>query len=131
MELKEAILQTLSELDATQEETEINLEENITERDALLEVLDNEQTSQNANLQSNYQRKIEKLDYKNEEDLKALLTKFYQEEEKFLDSLQERILVLFEGMQSPSNRDIEKKVDMILNFLEFVLAIIDEKKSKK
>ena len=45
--------------------------------------------------------------------------------------MQERILVLFEGLQSPNNRNIEDKVDMILNFLEFTLAIIDEKKNQK
>ena len=131
MELKEAILQTLSELDATPREPEINLEENQNERDALLEVLNSEQSVQNANTQSVYQRKIEKLECKNEEELKELLARFYSDEEKFLNTLQERILVLFEGMQSPNNRDIETKVDMILNFLEFVLAIIDEKKSAK
>ena len=60
-----------------------------------------------------------------------MLEKHYLEEERFLDALQERILVLFEGLRSPNNRDIENKVEMILNFLEYVLAIIDEKKSQK
>lgn len=64
-------------------------------------------------------------------ELKMLLTKSYLEEERFLNALQERILVLFEGLQSPNNRNIETKVDMILNFLEFTLAIIDEKKNQK
>ena len=71
------------------------------------------------------------MDFKNTEELKALLSKYYLEEERFLNALQERILVLFEGLQSPNNRNIETKVDMILNFLEFTLAIIDEKKSQK
>ena len=83
------------------------------------------------NTQSPYARKIEKLDFKNTEELKALLSKYYLEEERFLNALQERILVLFEGLQFPNNRNIETKVDMILNFLEFTLAIIDEKKSQK
>ena len=131
MEVKEAILQTLAELDSATKENETT-DENLGERDALLQVLD-EGTSRydDAVHFSHYQRKIEKLDYKNSEELKNLLTKFYQEEEKFLDSLQERILVLFEGLQSPNNRNIETKVDMILNFLEFTLAIIDEKKNSK
>lgn len=67
-------------------------------------------------MQSPYARKIEKLDFKNTEELKTLLSKQYLEEEKFLNALQERILVLFEGLQSPNNRNIENKVDMILNF---------------
>ncbi|MDE5925796.1 MAG: hypothetical protein K2G68_03665, partial [Helicobacter sp.] len=83
------------------------------------------------NTQNPYERKIEKLDFKNAEELKMLLTKSYLEEERFLNALQERILVLFEGLQSPNNRNIETKVDMILNFLEFTLAIIDEKKNQK
>jgi len=43
----------------------------------------------------------------------------------FLKSLRERLLVLFEGFQAPNNTDIEAKVDMTLNFLEYALATID------
>ena len=138
MELKEAILQTLAEIDTNPEiaESQNVFEAQDTpkpERDALLDVLPMENLgSQNMqNAQSPYARKIEKLDFKNTEELKALLSKYYLEEERFLNALQERILVLFEGLQSPNNRNIETKVDMILNFLEFTLAIIDEKKSQK
>jgi len=46
---------------------------------------------------------------------------------RFLTSLRERILVLFEGLQSPNNRNIEAKIDLILNFLEYQLSIIDNK----
>ena len=81
--------------------------------------------------QNPYERKIEKLDLKNTEELKQILIKQYKEEERFFNAMQERILVLFEGLQSPNNRNIEDKVDMILNFLEFTLAIIDEKKNQK
>ncbi|MCI5968861.1 CiaD-like domain-containing protein [Helicobacter sp.] len=123
MELKEAILQTLAEIDTNTESIPA------LERDALLDVLPTAQSDKNTNTQSPYARKIEKLDFKNTEELKALLSKHYLEEEKFLNALQERILVLFEGLQSPNNRNIENKVDMILNFLEYTLAIIDEKKS--
>lgn len=49
---------------------------------------------------------------------------------KFLTSLRERILVLFEGIQSPNNRNIEAKIDLILNFLEFQLSVIDNKIEK-
>ncbi len=45
----------------------------------------------------------------------------------FLDSFRERLLVLFEGFQSPDNIDIEDKVDLTLNFLEYALATIDER----
>ena len=45
----------------------------------------------------------------------------------YLNSIRERLLVLFEGFQSPSNSSIEAKVDMTLNFLEYTLATIDKR----
>ena len=130
MELKEAILQTLAEIDTDLQDSK----DGKLERDALLEVLspqeDNkEQDKQESRILDSHKRKIEKLELKSTEELKELLIKYYCDEEKFLNALQERILVLFEGLQSPNNRDIENKVYMILNFLEFTLAIIDEKKN--
>jgi len=52
-------------------------------------------------------------------------------EDRFLHDLRERILVLFEGFQSPNNAKIEAKVDLTLNFLEHLLAKIDSKLEKK
>ncbi|MDD3463415.1 MAG: hypothetical protein PHW07_07230 [Sulfurospirillaceae bacterium] len=49
------------------------------------------------------------------------------DEKYFCESLRERILVLFEGFQSPNNRNIEAKIDLTLNFLEYLLATIDER----
>lgn len=133
MELKEAILQTLAEIDTKDTSESFSVDEVVDkpERDALLDIIPSDDFSQVAQVDSPYKRKIEKLDYKNTEELKQLLERHYLEEERFLNSLQERILVLFEGLQSPNNRNIENKVDMILNFLEFTLAIIDEKKNSK
>ncbi len=45
----------------------------------------------------------------------------------FLNSLRERMLVLFEGFQAPNNTALEAKVDLTLNFLEYVLASIDSR----
>ena len=45
----------------------------------------------------------------------------------FLTSMRERLLVLFEGFQAPNNTNIEAKVDMTLNFLEYVLVTIDNR----
>jgi hypothetical protein len=45
----------------------------------------------------------------------------------YLNSIKERLLVLFEGFQAPNNTNIEAKVDMTLNFLEYVLATIDNR----
>lgn len=55
----------------------------------------------------------------NENDREELL--------RFMTTLRERILVLFEGLQSPNNRNIEAKIDLILNFLEYQLSLIDSK----
>ena len=139
MELKEAILQTLAEIDASQTQTnlpnQINSPQQETkqEREALLDILPTEENLHKNSLDSQnpYERKIEKLDLKHTEELKQILIKQYKEEERFLNAMQERILVLFEGLQSPNNRNIGDKVDMILNSLEFTLAIIDVKKNQK
>ncbi len=48
-------------------------------------------------------------------------------EDRFLYDLRERILVLFEGFQSPNNKNLEAKIDLTLNFLEHLLAQIDQK----
>lgn len=53
--------------------------------------------------------------------------------QKFLASLRERILVLFEGLQTINNSknsetlNLEKKLDLTINFLEFLLASIEDK----
>ncbi len=54
----------------------------------------------------------------------------FSDEEKFLKSLKERILVLFEGFQAPNNQKLEAKIDLTLNFLEYLLAAIDERLSR-
>ncbi len=48
----------------------------------------------------------------------------------YLNSIRERLLVLFEGFQAPNNSNIEAKVDMTLNFLEYTLATIDARVEK-
>jgi len=67
---------------------------------------------------------------KRDEDAKVQLQQTSQEftlnsEMSFLTSMRERLLVLFEGFQAPNNTNIEAKVDMTLNFLEYVLVTID------
>ncbi|WP_345991110.1 hypothetical protein [Sulfurimonas sp. HSL-1716] len=49
------------------------------------------------------------------------------DEKLYLQSIQERLLVLFEGFQSPNNSNIEAKVDLTLNFLEYLLASIENR----
>ena len=56
--------------------------------------------------------------------------KTLDDERHFCESMRERILVLFEGFQSPNNKSIEAKVDLTLNFLEYSLAVLDERLEK-
>jgi hypothetical protein len=53
-----------------------------------------------------------------------------ESEVMYLSSIRERLLVLFEGFQAPNNVNIEAKVDMTLNFLEYTLATIDTRVEK-
>lgn len=52
------------------------------------------------------------------------------DEKKFLSSLKERILVLFEGLHSPNEKNLETRLDITLNFLEYLLAAIEERQQK-
>ncbi|WP_324170455.1 CiaD-like domain-containing protein [Sulfurimonas sp.] len=51
-------------------------------------------------------------------------------EKFFLNSMKERLLVLFEGFQAPNNKKIEAKLDMTLNFLEYALATIEQREQE-
>lgn len=121
MELKDAILSTLAEIDS---------QEKRSEEPVPRESNSNEITS----TVNEIEKKIEIL--KNREESKET----YQEEAKqsgnshdemiFLEEVRERMLVLFEGFQSPNNTQIEAKVDLTLNFLEYLLATIDDRLEK-
>jgi hypothetical protein len=66
--------------------------------------------------------KKEKIAPKKEESIEIS-----ESELMYLNSIRERLLVLFEGFQAPNNIDIEAKVDLTLNFLEYILATIDSR----
>jgi len=68
---------------------------------------------------------IEEKPLHEEQECKTL-----DDERHFCESMRERILVLFEGFQSPNNKSIEAKVDLTLNFLEYSLAVLDERLEK-
>ena len=50
-------------------------------------------------------------------------------DKEFLEHLKERLLILFDGLQSPNTENLDIKLDVTLNFLEYLLAKIDEKLS--
>ena len=41
--------------------------------------------------------------------------------------MRERFLVLFEGFQAPNNAALEAKIDLTLNFMEYVLSTLDNR----
>jgi len=96
MELKDVILSTLAEM------------ENETEEKPVEKVIQQESPD---SLGPETQEKEE------EQQIESELV--------YLNSIRERLLVLFEGFQAPNNSNLEAKIDMTLNFLEYTLATID------
>lgn len=50
-----------------------------------------------------------------------------QQDEDFLSNLKDRLLVLFEGFHSPYQKNQEAKIDILINFLEYLLSVVDER----
>lgn len=63
---------------------------------------------------------VQKVDTSDEGDI-------ITDEKLFLKNVKEKVLVLFEGLQSPKNDNLDVKLDITLNFLEFLLASIEER----
>jgi hypothetical protein len=100
MELKDVILSTLAELEDMKPDVDNQIAEN------------------------KFKLKIkEEVKIDMEPEVEQVLSN----EMMFLTSMRERLLVLFEGFQAPNNTNIEAKVDMTLNFLEYVLVTIDSR----
>ncbi len=51
-------------------------------------------------------------------------------EEFFLKSIRERILVLFEGLKNTKDDYLEKRLEITITFLEFLLAKIEDRLKK-
>jgi hypothetical protein len=100
MELKDVILSTLAEMD-----TDIQEESEVSQR--------NQEAASTTPI----------------ETAKKSVPVF-DDEKHYLENIRERLLVLFEGFQSPNNSQIEAKVDLTLNFLEYLLATIDTRLDK-
>jgi len=98
MELKDVILSTLAEMEDSTEEP----------------VNNTSKPTQKSTLTKEIEEPVEEESNSSDEML-------------FLTSMRERLLVLFECFQAPNNTNIEAKVDMTLNFLEYVLVNIDER----
>ncbi|MBW6487621.1 hypothetical protein [Sulfurimonas sp.] len=106
MELKDVILSTLAELE--------DIKPNVDDQKTIIDF------APKAKMESN--TKIEQ-----KIDIEAQEEPVMSNEMMFLTSMRERLLVLFEGFQAPNNTNIEAKVDMTLNFLEYILVSIDSR----
>jgi hypothetical protein len=107
MELKDVILSTLAEMEDTPPKPQVTDYE-IKEKISVVETIDT--------------IKKEPKIVEEKEDISSL-----DSELLYLNSIKERLLVLFEGFQAPNNTNIEAKVDMTLNFLEYTLATIGQR----
>ncbi|MFA6144008.1 MAG: hypothetical protein WCW84_09800 [Sulfurimonas sp.] len=115
MELKDVILSTLAELEESVQQTSVMLvQESI--------------VSYKSPVVEEVSEPI-KLHPKIFSDslISAVSSARHEDEERLLEGVRERLLVLFEGFQSPNNVQIEAKVDLTLNFLEYLLATIDNR----
>ena len=83
--------------------------------------IDDTEKKEYENLQK-LEENSEKLKEHAEKDLVNILS-----EEDFLLKIKERILVLFEGLNSFDKGDIEARVELSLKFMEFLLANIDKR----
>ena len=53
------------------------------------------------------------------------------DEDEYLESIKERLLVLFEGLQTTKSEKLASRLEITLNFLEFLLASIDDRLDNK
>ncbi len=106
MELKDVILSTLAEMEEP-------LPQNSPQKSSDFEVIE--------------KKELPQINTKTQELVKELQDSSPDNELMFLNSIRERLLVLFEGFQAPNNTNIEAKVDLTLNFLEYILATIDSR----
>ncbi|MBE0514328.1 hypothetical protein [Sulfurimonas sp.] len=113
MELKDVILSTLAEMENQKPE------KNIT--NSLKPIKEAKDITQKE------QDKEPEQEVENEDEFACEDGQSVNSELLFLKSMRERLLVLFEGFQAPNNTNIEAKIDMTLNFLEYLLVTIDSR----
>lgn len=116
MELKDVVLSTLAEM-----------EDNLSVKDDLNKSIGEKSYTKDV-VETPMEYEISKKETEEIDD--AGENSVLDDEMNFLTSIRERLLVLFEGFQAPNNTQIEAKVDMTLNFLEYTLATIDSRIDK-
>ncbi|MFP4332412.1 MAG: CiaD-like domain-containing protein, partial [Campylobacterales bacterium] len=129
MDMKDLVLSTLSYLEKSADEDSIAKAEATSKSAPTIKEIPTQQLeeSQIEELKS----KIDSKETEVAQEIQPQENTMYENDKeellRFMTTLRERILVLFEGLQSPNNRNIEAKIDLILNFLEYQLSLIDNK----
>jgi len=113
MELKDVILSTLAEM------------EDPVEIEKPYQSIKEKQVKVETDLDLPFKDKIDAIETVMSQVSDVTSYKITETEFVYLTSIKERLLVLFEGFQSPNNIHIETKIDMTLNFLEYILSTIE------
>lgn len=53
--------------------------------------------------------------------------KALQEEQQFLKDLEQKTLLLFEGLKSPQTKNLPMKLDLVVNYLQYQLYMVQER----
>lgn len=51
---------------------------------------------------------------------------FNPQDVEFIENLKEKLFVLFEGLKITQNQDDKRRIDLIINFLQYELCLIEE-----
>jgi hypothetical protein len=132
MELKDMILSTLEELDIEQgDQKKESFQNGVKELTKEIEVeeidLGNNTPKPEETPKTKPQDQPTTQVVKQSDNSLTFADPLKEENREFLLNLRERVLVLFEGFQAPNNQKIEEKIELTLNFFEYLLAVIDEK----
>lgn len=91
-------------------------------RDMVLETLSQIDSKQESDIAS-YQKTMQELQANDRDALSASLI----DEREFLSVQREKLLLLFKGLLSPDVKDLEKKLELTLRYLQFQLSEIDKR----
>lgn len=138
MELKDLILQTLDEV---AQDTPLDIQES-NQTDVDSNVDSNATTQQDVPKSSIQNNKPDGIKFKMPKtSIESSPTKegkvispnlvvarqgFTEDQIKFLENLREKLLILFEGLKMPQLQDQAAKLDLVINFLQYELCLIDE-----
>ena len=114
MELKELILETLEELDEKIAADGVRAQALLKEQEERVEA-----------------EILSRIEAESEKEESSASMENESDEVAFLEHTRERLLVLFEGLQAPETKNLEAKLDITLNFLEYYLATIEDRLQEK